>query len=151
MKSTLGQQRAAQVLLTLGCLEFFGPMFKDTGASHLLNEEWVGHARIHLGWLLGFMFFSGLANLYLIWIRTGNRLACLKVAVLWQVCHLAGFWCAVISAPLYGGQLVDDRYHTHILGIEENVFVFAVLTLFLIAAIHFVRQLDQNDSSGEVG
>ena len=36
--------------------------------------KWVGHARVHLVWLLGFMFFSGVANVYLIWFRrTGGR------------------------------------------------------------------------------
>ena len=58
--------RTVQILLTIGCIEFFGPMIKDSGASHLMNDEWVGHARVHLAWLLGFMFFSGIANLYLV-------------------------------------------------------------------------------------
>ena len=148
MNSPIKHYRKIQVLLTLGCLEFFGPMFKDTGASHLMNEEWVGHARIHLGWLLGFMFFSGLANLYLIWIRGGDRLACLKVTALWQGCHLAGFWSAVITAPMYGGQLVDERYHMHILGIEENAFVFGILTIILLTAVYFLR-LAQSDASSQ--
>jgi hypothetical protein len=148
MNSPMKHYRKIQVLLTLGCVEFFGPMVKDTGASHLLNEEWVGHAKIHLGWLLGFMFFSGLANLYLIWIRGGDRLACLKVTALWQGCHLAGFWGAVITAPMYGGQLVDERYHMHILGIEENAFVFGILTIILIAAVYFLR-LAQSESSSQ--
>jgi len=140
MSTPIKHRLAIQILLTIGCLEFFGPMFKDTNDSHLLNEEWVGHARIHLGWLLGFMFFSGLANLYLIWIRDGDRLGCLKVAALWQSCHLAGFWSAVILGPTYGGQLVDERYHMHILGIEENAFVFGVLSIVLLAAIHLIRR-----------
>jgi len=67
-------------------------MAKDTGASHLMNPEWVGHARIHLGWLLGFMFFSGLANLYLIWFRQPKIKDNLKVVALWQGMHLLGFW-----------------------------------------------------------
>ena len=55
--------RIVQILLTIGCFEFFGPLLKDTGDSHLMNAEWVGHARIHLGWLLGYMFFSSQYNL----------------------------------------------------------------------------------------
>lgn len=135
--------RTVQILLTLGCLEFFGPMLKDTGASHLMNEEWVGHARIHLGWLLGFLFFSGLANLYLIWFRQPKIKDNLKVAALWQGMHLAGFWSAILLAPVYGGQLIDDRYHTYILGIEENGFVFGVLTIILLTAIFFLRKINK--------
>lgn len=133
--------RTTQVLLTLGCLEFFGPIIKDTGASHLLNDEWVGHARIHLGWLLGFMFFSGLANLYLIWFRQPRIKDNLKVSALWQGMHLIGFWAAVAFAPLYNGQLVDHRYHTFILGIEENAFVFGVLSIILLVALYFMRKI----------
>ncbi len=133
--------RTVQILLTLSCLEFFGPIIKDTGVSHLMNPEWVGHARIHLGWLLGFMFFSGLANLYLIWFRKPQVKDNLKVSVLWQGMHLLGFWGAVVLAPLYSGQLVDHRYHTFILGIEENAFVFGVLSIILLVAIYFLRKI----------
>ena len=135
--------RTAQILLTIGCFEFFGPMLKDTGVSHLMNPEWVGHARIHLAWLLGFMFFSGLANLYLIWFRKSQSIGYLKVSALWQTAHLLGFWGAVVLAPVYGGQIVDHRYHTYILGIEENTFVFGVLSIVLVAAIYFIRKLSQ--------
>lgn len=129
--------RIAQILLTLGVLEFFGPLLKDTGASHLMNTEWVGHARIHLAWLLGFMFFSGLANLYLIWWRQPNSKENLKISILWQSAHILGFWAAILLAPVYGGQLVDMRYHRYILGIEENVFVFSILSIILIAAMYW--------------
>lgn len=132
----------AQILLTIGCLEFFGPMVKDTGVSHLMNEHWVGHARIHLAWLLGFMFFSGLANLYFIWLRKPKRKENLSVVAIWQSMHILGFWGAVITAPLYDGQLVDHHYHVYILGIEENTFVFGVLSLVLLAALYFLQQIE---------
>lgn len=138
--------RTVQILLTLGCLEFFGPMIKDTGVSHLMNPEWVGHARIHLGWMLGFMFFSGLANLYFIWLRKPKKKDNLTVTAIWQGVHLAGFWSALIFAPMYQGQLVDHRYHTHILGIEENAFTFGVLTIVLLVAIYFLRKIEDDKS-----
>ena len=141
MNALTKHYRTTQILLTIGCFEFFGPMVKDTGVSHLMNPEWVGHARIHLAWLLGFMFFSGLANLYLIWYRKPKSIDHLKVSALWQAVHLFGFWGAVILAPMYGGQIVDHRYHTYILGIEENTFVFGVLSIILCAAIYFIRKI----------
>ncbi len=58
-----------RVVLTLTAIEFFGPIVRDFSPSHVLNPSWVGHARVHLVWLLGFMLLSGLANLYLLWIR----------------------------------------------------------------------------------
>ena len=129
----------AKILLTLGVFEFFGPIFKDTGASHLMNEEWVGHARVHLAWLLGYMFFSGLVNIYFIWIRKPFKLSHLYLSCLWQATHLMGFWAGILFVPLYGGAIVDDRYHTHILGIDENIFVFAVLSIVLIVAFIWLK------------
>ncbi|MEM6263914.1 MAG: hypothetical protein AAGI38_15475 [Bacteroidota bacterium] len=141
--------RITQILLTIGCLEFFGPMVKDTGVSHLMNEHWVGHARIHLAWLLGFMFFSGLANLYFIWFRKPQTKDNLFIAAVWQAMHIIGFWAAVVLAPFYNGQLVDPHHHIHIMGIEENTFVFGILSIVLFAAIYFLRQIKPEPSKQE--
>lgn len=129
----------AKILLTIGVFEFFGPMVKDTGASHLMNTEWVGHAKVHLAWLLGYMFFSGLANLYFIWMRKPFHLNNLYLSALWQGCHLAGFWAAILLVPTYAGVIADPHWHTSILGVDENIFVFAVLTVVLGAAIGWLK------------
>lgn len=123
--------RAVQVALTLTALEFFGPILRDSGASHALNPDWVGHARVHLVWLLGFLFFSGLANLYLIWLRRPFELRNLWLSAGWQSCNLGGFWVAYLLGPAYGGAITVPGIHTHILGFDENVFVFAVLSLVM--------------------
>lgn len=119
---------AIQIALSVTALEFFGPALRDANASHLLNPTWVGHARVHLVWLLGFMFLSGLANLYLIWLRRDLRLS-----ALWQSCNLGGFWLAVVFNPAYEGAITVPGIHMHILGFDENVFVFSLLTAALLA------------------
>jgi hypothetical protein len=129
----------AKILLTIGTLEFFAPIFKDTGPSHLMNSEWVGHAKVHMAWLLGYMFFSGLANMYFIWIRKPFHINHLYLSCLWQATHLAGFWAGIAFVPLYGGAIVDARYHTHVLGIDENIFAFMVFTAILLAAYFWIR------------
>ncbi|MEM6395001.1 MAG: hypothetical protein AAF741_01545 [Bacteroidota bacterium] len=106
-----------------------------------MHPEWVGHARIHLGWLLGFMFFSGLANLYFIWLRRPRTKDNLTVVAIWQAVHIMGFWLAVAFAPLYGGELVDHKHHVFIFGVEENAFVFGVLSIVLLAAIFYLRKI----------
>ncbi|MEL6675444.1 MAG: hypothetical protein AAFR61_24765 [Bacteroidota bacterium] len=139
----------AKILLTIGVFEFFGPMIKDTGASHLMNHDWVGHAKVHLAWLLGYMFFSGLANLYFIWVRKPFDLKHLYLSCLWQATHLVGFWAAILFVPLYDGAIVDHHYHTSILGIDENIFVFMVLSIVLGLAFFWLKtrvepQLEKN-------
>jgi len=122
-----------RIALTITCLEFFGPAIRDTDASHLLRSEWVGHARVHLAWLLGFMVLSGLANLYLVWFGR-PILERLRLSALWQCCNLGGFWIAYLTTPLYDGLISVPGVHTHILGFDENVFGFALLSIVMAFA-----------------
>lgn len=130
--------RTVQILLTLTALEFFGPAIRDTGASHLLNVEWVGHARLHLAWLLGFMVMSGIANVYFIWRTNTPKLADLRLSFIWQGCNLVGFWIATLFVDSYGGAIIDPKHHTHIFGFDENVVAFTALTaIFVVAFVIF--------------
>jgi hypothetical protein len=134
--------RTVQVLLTIVALEFFGPIVRDFSPSHALNPTWVGHARVHLVWLLGFMLFSGIANLWLIWFRRPFERRNLWLSVMWQGCNLGGFWVAYFLVDVYGGLITVPETHMHILGYDENVFVFTVLSLILIAAVFVLRRAD---------
>ena len=132
--------RTAQILLTLTALEFFGPILRDINATHALNPGWVGHARLHLIWLLGFMGLSGIANLYLIWFRRPFEVRNLWLSAAWQACNLGGFWIAVALAPAYGGAVTLPETHIHILGLDENVVAFTVLSALLMAACAALRR-----------
>ncbi len=139
---------AVKVALTITALEFFGPILRDSDASHALNPSWVGHARIHLVWLLGFMFFSGLANLHLVWLRRPFELRNLQLSALWQSCNLGGFWVAYLLSPAYDGEITVPGVHTHVFGIDENVFVFAVLSgvmaaVWLMLGFGFSRESER--------
>jgi hypothetical protein len=123
--------RVIQIALTLTALEFFGPILRDFSPSHAMNESWVGHARVHLVWLLGFMGFSGVANLYFIWWRRPFEMRNLRLAALWQSCNLGGFWVSYLLLPVYGGSMTIPGVHTHVFGIDENVFAFAVLSIVM--------------------
>jgi hypothetical protein len=133
--------RTAQVLLTITAIEFFGPAFRDISPSHLLNDGWVGHARLHLAWLLGFMVCSGIANLYFIWRSGDEKRRDLGISAIWQGCNLIGFWIATITVDHYHGAIVDPDHHVAILGMDENVFVFGILTLVYLAALALLAKL----------
>jgi hypothetical protein len=132
--------RLAQILLTLTALEFFGPIVRDINATHALNPDWVGHARLHLIWLLAFMGLSGVVNLWLIWLRRPFDLRNLWLSVAWQACNLGGFWVAVVLAPAYGGAVTLPETHVHILGMDENVVAFTVLSALLLASAAALRR-----------
>ena len=130
--------RVAQVLLTIGVFEFFGPIFRDTSPTHLLNPSWVGHARFHLAWALVFMGLSGLVNLYLIWVRP-RALSNLYIAWSWQACNVLGFWGAALLAGPYGGSIVDPEFHLTVLGLNENIFTFVALSVVLAFNLVYLK------------
>ena len=130
---------AIRVLLTITAFEFFGPIVRDSGGDHLLHPDWPGHARVHLVWLLGFMGFSGLANLYLIWFRRPADVGNLRLSAAWQCCNLGGFWTAYVLESAYGGQIAVPGSHFHLFGMDENVFVFMVLSAVMLAALGLLR------------
>jgi hypothetical protein len=126
-----GTARWVRIALSVTLLEFFGPLLRDISPSHALNPDWVGHARVHLMWLLGFMALSGLVNLYILWFERGSLRRRLLLSATWQSCNLGGFWFAYLLVPLYGGVMAVEGIHTHIFGIDENVFGFTVLSIVM--------------------
>lgn len=135
-----------RILLSICALEFFGPCVRDSNRSHLLNPDWVGHARFHLMWQLGFFFFSGLGTLALIWLPDPLRPIHLYAASAWLAANFLGFWVAVVLVKAYKGLIVVPGIHQYILGVEENIFVFSALSLvFAVAmavfALHVEPQL----------
>jgi len=143
MAAVSKRYRVAQVLLTIGVLEFFGPIARDISVTHLLNPSWVGHARFHLAWALVFMGLSGVCNLYLIWFRRPHQISSLYISWAWQACNIFGFWGAAILESAYGGSIVDPEFHLTILGLNENVFAFACLTTILLISIVYLRTVLQ--------
>ena len=128
-----------QALLTLTGFEFFGPIVRDFNASHAFYPSWVGHARVHLVWLLGFMLLSGLANLYLVWLRRPFEVRNLWLSAGWQCCNLGGFWIAYLLVPVYGGLITVPGEHMKVFGWDENVFVFAVLSTVMAVALALLQ------------
>ncbi len=131
---------AVKILLTIVAGEFFGPIIRDYSPSHALNPDWVGHARVHLVWMLGF-FFSGLTNLWLIWFRKPATVGNLRLSALWQAGNLGGFWIAYILEDVYDGRITMPDTHVHIFGMDENVFAFSILSVVLSVAVVLLRRL----------
>jgi len=75
----------------------------------------------------------GTLSLYFIWVRDS-----LILPTMIGLGFVAGFWLAVLTAPLYGGALVDaNGIATQILGLDANAFIFTVLTIILLSVLFF--------------
>jgi len=85
------------------------------------------------------MLLSGIANLYLVWFRRPFEVRNLRLSAAWQCCNLGGFWIAALMAPGYGGLITVPGEHVHLLGWDENVLVFAVLSTLMATAVLLLR------------
>ncbi|TNE47604.1 MAG: hypothetical protein EP343_18775 [Deltaproteobacteria bacterium] len=150
-QSISGRYRTAQILLTLGVLEFLGPVFRDSGPSHLLNPDWVGHARFHMAWTIGFWSLTGLVSLYLIWFRRPREIGNLNLAWMLQGSNVFGFWGAAALEKSYGGALLDPKHHVTILGVNENLLGFIVFTILLVGSGLYLRWGLQSHIEKEAG
>ena len=130
----------AKVLLTIGALEFFGPIVRDTNSSHLLNPNWAGHARFHLMWCLVLWFCMGLYCLYLIWVRP-FAIANLNQALSIQAFNIVAFWGAVALGPLYTAEVFDVEIHVGFMSVNENIIAFIAFSLLWLGGFLAVKKL----------
>jgi hypothetical protein len=79
------------------------------------------------------------ANLYLVWFRRPFEIRNLWLSAGWQSCNLGGFWIAYVLAPIYEGAITVEGIHTQILGFDENVFGFSLLSILLLGALATLR------------
>lgn len=132
----------AKVLLTIGALEFFGPIVRDTNSTHLLNPEWVGHARVHLAWCLALWAILGAFSLYLIWGRKPLNFNQLYLAWGIQTMNVLAFWIAVALVPAYDGLITDPKTHILIFGVDENVVAFTGFFLLSLSSFIVLKKLE---------
>ena len=149
MNSGITKLRAAQILLTLGALEFFGPILRDTNASHLLNPDWVGHARFHLMWNLMLWLALGAYSLYLIWRTRPNKLTDLYLVLLLQIFNAFAFWGAVVLGPAYAAEIFDVKIHFGFMNVNENIIVFTVLSALAVLNWALLRSCAAEQSGAQ--
>lgn len=129
----------SKILLTLGALEFFGPILRDTNSSHLLNPEWVGHARFHLMWCISLWGTMGAFSLILLWRKPIINTQPLYLVMALQLLNTVAFWSSTMLSGLYDGDIFDAKIHVGVMNINENISVFITLSLFLLFNYWYVK------------
>ena len=148
MRDDTNGLRTIRILLTTMALEYFGPAIRDSGTSHALNPDWVGHARLHVVWFIVLLVLSGALNLYLVWGPKSSRRD-LVLALLMQGCVFAGFVIAATTASLYGGVITLPATHTKVLGVDENVLFFSVMSVVWVSAAVLLGRAHRTDEPAQ--
>ena len=125
--------------LTIGALEFFGPIIRDTNSSHLLNPEWIGHARFHLMWNISLWAGIGFYSLYLLWLKKNTSNEQLQIVWILQLINTFAFWNSVLVGDLYEADVFDEKIHVGFMNINENILVFGFLSLVLLFNLYLLK------------
>lgn len=112
------------------------PPIIDFSTSHVLNPNWIGHARFHMVWLLILKMFLSFFCLVLIIKKIPNEIVGLRIAGLISLSVYISFFISTISMNLYGGTLSDDNGIAPMFGINTNVLVFIPLTILLLIGVY---------------
>ena len=123
----------SKILITLGVVVYGLVIpFLEVNASHVFNETWPAHARLHEVWQLITNCTIGLLSLWLAWFN--NQV---HVASLLNMAVMGGVLLAHILSPAYGGTILSGNVQTTILGME--LAVFAAVLVVVLAVIAFYQ------------
>lgn len=121
-----------KLFITLGALTFgLGVPFLEINPSHVFNQDWTPHARLHEVWQLVTNSTLAVVCLWLVWARGQIVLPAIIGLTI-----TAGFLGAFIIRGSYGGSMKHlDGPEKLVLGINIGVLGFSIVTLLFIAAI----------------
>ncbi|MEW5808481.1 MAG: hypothetical protein AB1925_03430 [Actinomycetota bacterium] len=139
---------AIQVLVTVAVMSFsVVAVAADLNRTHATNPRWVGHARFHLVWQVTTHVGAGALAVVLTWAPLGSREFRVAVAAVIAAAVLAGFFVAMATMRLYGGQLADTNGYRPVpitvagrrRAVDKNVALFVGAALMLsVAAVLMV-------------
>lgn len=121
----------AKIFVTVGVLVYVVLIpYLEINASHVFNDSWPPHARLHEVWQLTTNMVIGAVALYLAWGRSDVRLASvLNMAVMGGVLVAHGL------ADGYGGSIMSGNVASTVVGLPLAVFVAGVVVALAIAAM----------------
>lgn len=123
---------AARVIITVGALVFGGlvPVLEIT-ETHVFNQHWPGHARLHEVWQLGTNTALAVFCLWLVWVKREVQLAGLLGLFV-----TGGFLLSFFLMPGYGGSMKHvDGSELLLLGLNGGLVIYGILSLLFLFLI----------------
>lgn len=121
---------------------FIPPVVDLVTDTHVFHQGWMPHARMHTVWLLGATSGVGLLALYLLWAGSWGARSGINLAALLSGIIYGAFFLSAATTGLYGGALSDASggVGPGPLGIDANVFTFALASALLVAGWLLARK-----------
>lgn len=135
-----------KILLTIVTLGYSAvPVNFDLNATHATNPLWTGHARFHVVWQVASYVIIAVFLLACVWLPILPGHTGLVLAVVGATAAYAGFFAAVWTMKLYGGNAFDTNgvQPIHPFGIELdlNIALFSVMAGLTVVCMGLVYRL----------
>ena len=127
----------AKLMVTVGIV-FYAVVVPilEINATHVFNQAWEPHARLHETWQLFTNTAIGAYSVWLVWGRDNLRLASLLTLFV-----TGGFLMAYWLRDGYGGSMVlTDGSEKMILGVNLGLFAYALAILLAGLAVALERR-----------
>ncbi len=134
----------AKFLVTVGIV-FYAVIVPilEVNDSHVFNQAWAPHARLHETWQLFTNTALGVFSVWLVWVKDNLRLASLLTAFV-----TGGFLMAYWLRDGYGGSMVlSDGSEKMILGVNLGLFAYTLAIALVGIALWLERR--KRDSGAE--
>ncbi len=139
----MSQQRWGQLLMSVALLILaLMPSIFDFNLSHVLHPDWPGHARFHLVWSIGVLFFNAVLGLYFIWFYRSDQRFGARVAGILGLGPLAAFFTSAATMRHYGGTLHDAGGVPRWIGLDPNLIGFAATAVVLCVGLRLALKRD---------
>ncbi len=127
----MAKKMLAKTCVTFGVLVYALVIpYLEINPSHVLNEAWPPHARLHEVWQLTTHCALGLLALWLTWWR-----GAVAIASLLNICVMGGVLVAYVLADRYGGSIHSGNLESVVLGVPVAVFAAGVVVVLAIVAL----------------
>ncbi|MBC3767181.1 hypothetical protein [Neptunicella marina] len=129
----------SKIMITFGVLVYAVLIpFLEINASHVFNDTWLPHARLHEVWQLTTNSAIGLFALWLTW-RKGE----IRVASILNIAVMGGVLVAHALSDSYGGSIMSGNIEKNVLGIELAAFAAGVVVIMAGVAFFLANRLSQ--------
>lgn len=127
----MAKKMLAKACVTFGVLVYALVIpYLEINPSHVFNDAWPPHARLHEVWQLTTHCALGLLAVWLAWWRDE-----VGVASLLNVCVMGGVLVAHVLADGYGGSIHSGNLESAVLGVPVAVFAAGIVVVLATAAL----------------
>ncbi len=123
-----------------------GLIINDFNATHLLNQDWPPHARLHMMTLFTSTVAFTLFGLYLCWGPAQSRLEHVRLSAIAGSLYMYGLVLAALTMPYYGGSMEWTDTAPQSVSLDNENFVVFLCFAAIFTVLTITTHLNLSDT-----